>query len=371
MLTTEELLTCMSEGQEQALTPHSLTQAQATRIIQRIRDERVSLNQDDPKLHALASIVEEPLKIVKSEVREKLARAEMYLLPYPVCSAYIRKFDSRTVMVIGSGLIDLIETTSYATQVLGFLPPECDEIEPLEELPGYSLSNIMDQFCFLLLHGYSHRGAPLPNFLALCDQEMIQRARISFAGGLAFALLHELGHIELNHLDSKNTRISEARTTITEELSLRQRQEIEADEFALNSFEDEFSEIGQFFLKSAFDFFVKSEVITGEFSAQHPLTINRIYHLNSHYKAGHGYHDPVQSAKHYETLSEKFLEATSNSTNQKSEFLDISSETARAILSLVHDQLRELSLDITPLLSAEPAPSWEQNLISFGMPWHA
>ena len=384
MLTTDELIQLLESPKDRrrSLTPYSVSPARIQRCIDDIRRRQLCL-EEDKDLLALTDLVEEPLKLVQFEQRQALGECEIYVLPLPLCEAYSQRLGERKIIVIGSGLIDLLESVSYSAQIIGSLPAASQDLYPLQELPELSLSDLLNQFVFVLLFRFYHDGEPLPNLIDICSATQRHNARISFAGGLAAVLLHELGHLSLEH-HNKSTQIEHgfkqgaspqsklgddaATSAVPEASTFSKQQEYDADQFILDSLEAAFEEIGHFFIKSAFDFFVRLETVAGQFHELHPLALNRIYHMNQQIPEHCEFHDPVESQKTYRSLGQAFQSTRRILPPEDNHLLNIKRNTALLILSAIHQPLLEQGLDIQPLLEDE-APGWRDNLREYGVPW--
>lgn len=371
MLTTEELINSLLDHHctLRALAPRQLPEPVIRRSIERIRRRQLELNIDDENMIAVSELVAEPLKIVSFETHQALGLCEIYILPFSVCTAYSYPIDNRNIIVIGSGMIDLMEATSYSAHVIGRLPEQCDYIYPIESLPDSNLHDLVNQFVFLLLFQFFHNGDPLPNIKALATPTMIKDARISFAGGMAFLLLHEYAHLDLGHHQNRQTSSLSIDHIVTENLSAPQQQEHEADQHAIAYIEADYREIGHFWANSTFDFFTRMELLSGQFNQSHPLALNRIYHLNSTLSDNQHYYNPAERQTIAARLAQSFDTAHQSDALNNTQFFDINRATTLAILDQINPYLIDVGgPDLSPLWLSE-APNWRQNLDTEGVPW--
>lgn len=354
-----------------ALSPRQMPKAVIDRCIENLRRRRIVLDSEDQDHRALANSVAGPLALASVSARAKLGECEIYLLPFPLCIAYSTRCENRNLIVIGSGMLDLVETVACSAHVIGSLPEEAQRIYPVSELAGMSLADIFSQFIFVLLFRFVYKDEFLPNIQGLASAQMIHDARVSAAGGAAFVLLHELAHLELHHAAKPVAPSIDIASSIPESLSQRQRQEHEADQAAIGYLESEWQEIGHFWRNCAFDFFVRLELMSGVFSETHPLALNRIFHLDEMMRSGSGFYDFAQRKNVNAILANGFSATLSSSAYSPDHMLNISRDTCLAILARIRQPLLQAGgPDIAPLLNG-PGPSWKENFLQKGIAWEA
>lgn len=352
-----------------AMASRQIPQAQIDRYIAQIVRKRLQLDSQEP-LNALFDIVSEPLALVRPEIRQALGECEVYVLPFPLCIAYSTRRDNRRIIVVGSGLLDLIETTAYSAHVIGSLPPEADTYYPIPALPDLTLANLLNTLVMLLLHHYFTSEGDLPNIRGLATPTMARQARISSAGGVAFILLHELAHLEHHLGDSPTALNAPIGTAIEESLTPQQRQEHEADQIALGYLEPQWKEVGHFYMHSAFDFFTRLELVSGEFQQTHPLTLNRILHLDALVPTGARFYHADRRHRVNQILATAFTDTTAHYSHGPDHVLNLRKETCLAILGLLRDPLLAVGGPDLGVLFEGPGPSWQGTLATDGNPWH-
>lgn len=347
--------------------PYAVPPAVLQRAIRKIQSERMDLRGDDDLVHSLADIVELPLQLVKHPIGKALGLKEIYVIPLPLACAYSQRLSQREIIVIGSGFIDLLEAAAFSAQIIGRLPAEAESIYPLPELAILSLSDIFANFLTALIASFYRSGEALPNIIGLLSKSEIEAARLSFSGAVMFTLLHELGHLELGHIGGETTRIAAMKSAVEEDLSIHQKQELEADAYAISALSAEYQEFGHFWMKSAADFLVRLNILTGLNSESHPLAINRVYHLNETQTSTSNYHDANKTRSVYERHALKFIESKNDPTSSENHWLSLDRHTILTVLSRVSGPLLDLGLDINPLFEQD-GTTWIENLKFYGKP---
>ncbi|CAA0099505.1 Uncharacterised protein [Halioglobus japonicus] len=331
----------------------------------------MQLDSEDPALTALFDIVSEPLALVRPESRQALGECEVYVLPFPLCTAYSTRRDDRRIIIVGSGLLDLIETTAYSAHVIGALPHAADTCYPISALPDQTLANLFNTLVMTLLHHYFTGEGGLPNMKGLATPAMAHEARISSAGGIAFILLHELAHLEHHFGDAPIALDLSAGAAIEESLTPQQRQEHEADQIALDYLEPQWQDVGHFYLHSAFDFFTRLDLLSGQFQKTHPLTLNRLFHLDARVPPSARFYDADRRHRINQILATAFADTTARYSQGPDHVLNLRRETCLAILGLLRDPLLALGGPDVGVLFDGPGPSWQATLAMNGNPWRA
>ena len=366
MLTTVELVDTLSIEKTDSASLLSMPRSQIDRTIKSIWRDKTELKINDPLTTALMDLIKNYLELIKPDIVKSLYGTEVYVLPQSLCGAFARKFEGREIIVIGSGIIDLVETMAFTNQFIGHLPGVFGSIHPFEvEVPGYTLHSMCNQLFFSLLYGFYSRTDPLPNFIELCDDKMIEAARSAFAAGMTFMLLHELGHLSCGHLSTEEPRISQPTFGISQTLSLRQKQEIEADEFASSAFKNEVADMVHYFSRSAFDFFIRLEVLTTQVRELHPLTINRMFHINETFDAPSKYHNPESSSEFLKHISKNFEESKIAGISLE-EIITLPRDTIASAILHFRSDFTDQKIDIDKIF--RPASNWYDHLSTYGPP---
>lgn len=352
-----------------ALSSMQMPRARLDRCIENMRRRQQMLDSRDHDHCRFADWVAGPLALVSSTARARLQACEIYLLPYPVCTAYSTRMGERRLIVVSSGLLDLIETTTCSAHVIGSLPEATRHLFPVSELVGMSLADIVNQMLFVLLFRLAFQDGYRPNIQALATAQMIHDARVSAAGATAFVLLHELAHLELHHHTTQTAPAIDIASSIPEPLSPAQRQEHEADQTAIAYLEPQWREFGHYWRNCAFDFFVRLELMSGAFTKTHPLALNRIFHLDEKMKSGSGFYDFSGRLHINAALAEAFTTTERQHHRDPAHMLNLGRETCLAILAGIRQPLLQAGgPDLEPLLKAE-GPSWQANMMEKGAPW--
>lgn len=179
-------------------------------------------------------------------------------------------------ITISTGFVNLIANSIYSATLTRYIPDELDSIY----LPTYrqdlSAADLLINALYLLqLQAYKF-GHARPNSVALLPEDAKIDCDRSIAGAILFTLLHELGHIELGHLTEGVSHPSRYAVLIPEDMTEYKREEMDADQYALDSLIDEAKILGLFWQRQALSFFSSMELMTGHASSDnHPVAINR------------------------------------------------------------------------------------------------
>jgi predicted Zn-dependent protease len=118
-------------------------------------------------------------------------------------------------------------------------------------------------------------GESVSNLLSSTDTEI----RHAFMGAAWWTLLHELGHLSLNHLDAEDvgSRPSIGGELVVEQrLSDRQRQELEADRYAVASLTPTGLQLAYGWANFALGPTMMMETLAAVEGFSHPLSVNRL-----------------------------------------------------------------------------------------------
>ena len=358
MLTTDDLV----EGIQQGLPvgPVSISPTVIERQISLIREKRLQLEPFDDLFDQFHGLIAGPLEIVRPSVIDALHDAEIYILPLPLCMAWSQRRDERRIIVIGSGLIDLVISTGYSARFSASLAPQVAGLEPLDQLPGCSLAYLLDLALFSLLRDYFQKGASLPNFRDVATPNLHKDVHIASAGGLLAVLLHELGHLELGHSADSAVRGLDLTHLIDEEISPRKQQELDADQYAVRAIEHGLQEFGKFWLNIAFDFFTRLDVNQCQFSVDHPLTLNRVAQGNELEVVRLGFYDSAARRTHLAKLAASFS-AAGETANREDSVYEVDAKVWFILLAKLQPLLMAGGLDIATLLKGPGEPWYERS----------
>ncbi len=259
------------------LAPLAIDEAVVDQLLSDLQANKDRVGSESPDVQALKNSLNLNLQFLKPEARVSLDKdVDLYVLPYRPCIAFSQICDKtdRGQIVISQGMIDLVTASIYDATIQEIIP------ETLHSTPVGSLKKpllLLLNTCTALLRYRFYRFAePLPDFhrIPLPYQAQLN-CHASVPGALTFLLLHELGHIQLGHLEGSEARMSHYDMAFAQQLSDYQLQEAEADEFALDSLRDEAQILGPYWMAQALAFFVTLELLSGHVDSAHPLAINR------------------------------------------------------------------------------------------------
>jgi len=221
----EDLRSCLK------LAPHGISRATINLQLEKLRLSNLDPSSSLKETHALAALVKDKLHFFEENRVDALKNCEVYVVPIPLCEAYSKPKDTGNLIVIGSGLLNLICACGYWANFSESLPDKFDQTFPLKKFPNTSVRDAVPVFLFNLIYRYYVFGESLPDFASLAPESIHQKVKNAMAGATAFILFHELGHLELNHLENDTIRPMRPPTVVDEALSLYQRQELEAEQF--------------------------------------------------------------------------------------------------------------------------------------------
>jgi hypothetical protein len=249
------------------------------RAANEIRKSGIGAFSDDTEAKSLLSMI----NAIKNELGEKslsqIAQVEInssqssYINILPDYRGQVKR------IIVFDGFKQFVCFHTYLIKVLDQLQVHRSEVQ--YKLPNGSLVN--ESLAFSIA-GYSI----LSDFqktrrLPVSIHDMLgPRARndviAAVCGALGFVLLHEIGHIELGHIDKSGVYSERQHFSLLEQevLNLSKENEIAADKFAIGLIphESRFAFMPSLiFLFGAYAFL---EVFNGNLNEQHPLAVNRL-----------------------------------------------------------------------------------------------
>lgn len=185
-------------------------------------------------------------------------------------------------IILNNGLIQFLLFHSDLIRVLDYLI--IHRSEKKYQLPDGSIEDekfIFSMAAYSLLAQFACKKiSDLPNIHDILDEKAGKEVVAAVHGGICFILLHELGHIELGHLNLFEDIERQSFDLVEEEsLSARKEWELAADSFAFNlipSYSRRFFMPSITFLFGAYAFL---EAFIGNYNKKYPLTINRLHIL--------------------------------------------------------------------------------------------
>ena len=358
ILSTEQLVHGLKNGRP--LTPYSIQDDIIDAYLKVIQTQQMALRTDSPESKQLALHIREPLDFVLPERKQDLAQCDIYVLPFPICMAYAEESEKRPIIVIASGLIDLIANSIFASQLQSLLPPELDRYYMPQFRKDMPASHLFANALFLLHLQFYRFCKPLPNIFALMTPKMFEDSKMAINGALVFTLLHELGHHKLKHFRTTRSLrpMHHYQFAVKEDLSVFKRQEMEADDFALNSLIEQAKIIGTYWQQNAVSFFSQMELVSGSYSDEHhPMALNRSFYSDSLRKNWGREHDVAPRPTFFKNTADRYLATKQNQSEELNAFIQTSRESCLNILHEINTVLLDFGLDLNPLWSA-PSPSW-------------
>lgn len=357
ILSTEQLVHGLKNGRP--ITPFSIQGDIIEAYVKIIQTQRMVLRTDSPQAKRLAMHIREPLDFVSQERKRELAQCDIYVLPFPLCMAYAEESKERPVIVIASGLIDLIANSIFAANLQSLLPPELDHFYMPQFRKDMPASHLFSNALFLLHLQFYRFCKPLPNIYALMTPKMLEESKMAVNGALVFTLLHELGHHKLQHLEAANgLRPIHYHFAVKENLSLLQHQEMEADDFALNSLIERAKIIGTFWHQNAVNFFMQLELVSGSDSDEHhPMALNRSFYSDSLREHWGQEFDVTPRATFFKNTAERYLSTKQSKSEEINALIQTPREGCLGILKEINQVLLGFDMDLEPLWST-PSPNW-------------
>jgi hypothetical protein len=361
-LPVDQLIRGIKEGQPVA--PLMIDDEVLDRYIERVMAHHITLGTGAVEVRQLFRHLQGHLDFVSQERRVLLSQCEMYVLPFPLCITYAHEFDGRKIIVVATGLIDLIANTVLASYLQSMLPKALDTYYLRAFRQDMPASHLVANALFLLQLHFYRQCAPLPNLHALVPPAMLKESAFGIDGAVLFILLHELGHHSLNHLHSEKIRPMRYHTILHEGLSIDQHQEMDADHFALESLIKPAHVIGTFWHQFAMNYFMQIELACGEHSSlDHPAAINRAYSSDAlRSECGRGY-DVTPRHAFYETLAARYGATQQASRRGGNAFINTSREGCVHLLQEINQVLEPFDMDISPLWETA-FPSWLDTRVS-------
>lgn len=355
-LTAEQIVRGIKEGRP--LTALTIDDALLDRYVEEAISEDINLGSRSPDVLRLFESIREQLIFIDPDRRDALSKCEVFVLPFPLCISYSWEIDNRKIIVIGKGLIDLVANTLLASYVQSLLPPDLDEYFLPKFRKDMSAGELFANSIFLLQVHFYRFGYPLPDLQAAISPELLSEAEIGINGALLFILLHELGHHELGHLENEKIRPMRYEKIIEEMLSIDQHQEMDADSFAIESLLKPAQVIGTYWHQNAINFFMQLALVSGHpGDAEHPISINRVFHTDS-LRAELGIDQDVQPRRQFfEDLAARYRATSRYSSEDGNALINTNREACLDILNEINEVLRLFSVDLSTIWKQQ-SPSW-------------
>jgi hypothetical protein len=251
----------------------------AQAIVRKIERAGIQATTDDEPARILRDTIGEFRELVRPEVWQRITDTDIYVVPEPLCNAGAELSPRHIVLFDG-----LFQVLGYRIQLSLLLA----EIRKHFDASAHKSGFTQEQFTsaawhaqLLSLHFLEH-PEPLPNFSDLFDERLHSLSSIAFGGSLLFIVLHELGHLELQHRVTAHGPMNGPPPVMAclEDFNFLKKQEYEADAFAFAALVPEARTaliVNVWYLMSLIlDF----ESLAGRYNKSHPLAINRVARLN-------------------------------------------------------------------------------------------
>lgn len=361
-LHVDQLTSGLRQGRP--IAPFSIDLDQLDKHVERAIAENLALDSDSLETVQLFDHFKEQLEFLVPERKSELMRCEVYVLPFPLCIAYAHELSGRRIIVISEGLIDLVANTICSSLAVSLLPKELDTCYLLEYRKDMPASHLFANALFLLQLHFYRFCSPLPNPGALLTPELREQSKAAVNGALLFILLHELGHHALGHLDNDEVRPMRYGLVIQEALSVEQRQEMDADMFALDCLLEPARLLGTYWRENAVNFFVQMELVSGRHSGfEHPTAINRAYHSDALRAEVGRNHGVSPRPRFFAEIASRFADTRQASGGGENAFINTSREGCLRILDEIDAVLAAFDREISPIWTT-PAQSWLKTRIS-------
>jgi len=296
------------------VTSSEITPAMIQRHIDRLKRLGTKITNDTQPSRALAKLVTRNLSFLNSKEQEMLLACEVYVVPLPLCMAYSK---APNTIIIGNGLLNLITACGYWANFSETIPLPLDKIKPMANFPTISVREAIPVFLFAMMYRHYQYGEALPDFRSLMmDQSGTfpdQEVKDAIAGAATFILLHELGHLSLeHHLEDKQVLPIDAPLAVHQELSTYQRKELEADDFAMQAIQEKLRPLHIAWINMALNFHLIRETLLGERCNRHPININRLAYASVRSKGKQL--TPANYSEHLEGMGNSFTNIETNNS---------------------------------------------------------
>lgn len=302
----------------------------------------------------LFSVLTVQLAMLRPNWRERLQSLAIYLLPVNACLALTQCDEQgEPFIVISQGMIDLLAVSIYDTYLQAEVPALFDDLH-FDTVPDLSIGELFPNLLLIKRSRFLRFGEPLFDSAAPLSDAARAMCRDSVQGALMFLLLHELGHIERGHLSSQDARYLPFYGAVDETFSHHQRQEIEADDFAMNALVDEAMLLATYWVPQALTLFSSVELVTGQRGNRHPLSLNRAANANAR-RAALGINDG--SVERDRLLAKKFLETEREVLIRGNKLINTPRDVCDNLISASLQLFQKSGVDLTAMLQAS-FPSW-------------
>lgn len=249
--------------------------------IRMLRKGEFQTEEGKPISTQLFRTLDKSLDYISEDTLKTLTETDVYIMPISACLSFCSIHEGRKEVFLTAGMIDLITNHTLSYFIESGLPEGLEDykVPGLEEVDA---RDTVAEMLFIMNYRFYRFGEELPPLRSMVSQQVLDEYDAVINGGILFLILHELGHLELGHLDGQHNGPNRYHAIIDERLCYEQKQEIEADRYALDCIKPKYRAIGKTWLMVALGFFEQLEEITGIRSKYHPVSINRTYLGHKH-----------------------------------------------------------------------------------------
>lgn len=349
------------------LTNPQITEADIDDLVKRYREGSKDGQKAGDKVQQVQRLIERRVTFMTPEAQSALDAVNIYVPDSMINIAFAEPPD---LVVVGNDLINIITACGYWGNWWALLPKELDHVTPYSEFPSTSARDGMLFFIYGLMfrHYVDPEKCPLPNVRGLgnVSAENDGQVKSSMAGSLLYMIMHEVGHIQLKHHDVEvQGEVEELDLSVPENLSHYQYQEMEADNYAMDSLQEKLRLLHQPWIEMALNFFIQREALLSERSATHPINLNRVNYAST--RCGQQFMDPKEYMDHMEKMGKGFINIERNherlkAENKKPILLALEREQLLDLLDQSEKYLAEFGLSVKPAMDEE-LPDWTELLL--------
>lgn len=350
-----------------SLTTPQITEAEIDALVERYREGDEDAQKAGNKVHQVKRLIERRVTFMTPEAQSVLDAVNIYV---PDSTLNIAFAEPPDLVVVGNGLVNIVTACGYWGNWWHCLPEELDHVKPYADFPSLSVRDGMLFFLYGLMfrHYVDPEKCPLPNVRELSEvsAENDGLVKSSIAGSLLYMIMHEVGHIQLKHHDFEGEgNVEKLDLSVPENLSRYQYQEMEADNYAMDSLQENLRPLHEPWIEMALNFFIQREALLSERSETHPINLNRVNYASA--RCGHQFMDPKEYMDHMEKMGEGFINIERNherlkGENKKPILLSLEREKLLSLLKQSEKYLTKFGLSVKPAIE-EALPDWTELLL--------
>lgn len=243
--------------------------------------EKGDVRIDDADTLRVRSMVSGLAAHVLPEVFEALMACDICVAPFTLYNATpVRRVDGRLVLVVYEGLLDAITASLELSHAISGLPPALDAVAPRHDCPDISARAWAAVLLAELTRRFCKHDRARPNFGPLVPKERVCDIRVGLGCAVLWTLLHELGHVRLNHLDMRaieRLRVPEVEDfLVAETMTLMHQAELDADFEAYRCLSPSGRPLCLAWMRIALAPQMMFDSLTVQRSGTHPLSVNRL-----------------------------------------------------------------------------------------------